>query len=121
MLLLLAFLVSVEALQEPVVNLRNGTVTGIKIYTDGRVPVLAFLGIPFAIAPVGERRFSIPESHPGWTGNLETKSFGPACVQPIKELHPRFGTSPPQDEDCLFLNVWTPEVNRCNIYGIFLL
>ncbi|CAH1407449.1 unnamed protein product [Nezara viridula] len=116
MLLLLAFLVSVEALQEPVVNLRNGTVTGIKIYTDGRVPVLAFLGIPFAIAPVGERRFSIPESHPGWTGNLETKSFGPACVQPIKELHPRFGTSPPQDEDCLFLNVWTPEFQTTKGY-----
>ncbi|XP_014278379.1 acetylcholinesterase [Halyomorpha halys] len=116
MLLLLTLLVSVEAIQEPVVTLRNGTVTGIKIYTDGRVPVLAFLGIPFAIAPVGERRFSIPESHPGWSGNLETKSFGPACIQPIKELHPRFGTSPPQDEDCLFLNVWTPEFQTTKGY-----
>jgi para-nitrobenzyl esterase len=78
--------------------------------------VLAFRGVPFAAAPVGELRFAAPQPQPGWTGVRDAGSPGPAAPQP----EPGAGAPPdamqlltgapqlPQGEDnCLTLNVWT--------------
>ncbi len=70
---------------------------------------LAFLGIPYAAAPIGVRRFRAPAPAIPWTGVRETKTFGASCPQPPSLL---IGMDTgPQDEDCLFLNVWTPAVD----------
>jgi len=37
----------------------------------------AFLGIPFAEAPVGARRFAAPVPHPGWSGVRDATRYGP--------------------------------------------
>lgn len=63
----------------------------------------AFLGIPYAAPPVGERRFRAPEPHTCWEGVREATSYGRVCPQMLPSGS-RFG-----DEDCLFANVWTPE------------
>jgi para-nitrobenzyl esterase len=77
-----------------------------------------FLGIPFAAAPTGERRWKPPQPVEKWSGVRKAKSFGPGCPQSsenvsffvglakeISETEPyyRFRT----DEDCLSLNVWS--------------
>lgn len=69
---------------------------------------LAFKGIPFAAAPVGDLRWREPRPAAGWTGVRDAAKFGPACMQPETPLFgiPRSAMS----EDCLYLNVWTPSL-----------
>jgi para-nitrobenzyl esterase len=40
-----------------------------------------FLGIPFAAAPTGERRWKPPQPVEKWSGVRKAKTFGPACPQ----------------------------------------
>jgi para-nitrobenzyl esterase len=68
-----------------------------------------FLGIPYAAPPVGALRFRPPQPFTPWTGILPAQTAGTACPQPDGLLP---GMAPgPQDENCLFLNVYTPAVD----------
>lgn len=75
----------------------SGDVVGVD--TDG---IISFKGIPYATAPLGLQRFRPPQPHPGWDQPLEATEFGASCPQ-RDGMQNVFG-----DEDCLFLNVWTP-------------
>ena len=55
----------------PVVHAPCGPVRGI-----ARPGSFAFLGIPFAKAPIGERRFGAPEPMPSWTEPRDATRFG---------------------------------------------
>ncbi len=81
----------------------SGAVQGIR---TGAVD--AYLGIPYAAAPVGELRWRPPRSPDPWRGVREVSSFGSDCAQPA--------SSPPGtmagDEDCLFLNVYRPHAGQ---------
>lgn len=84
------------------VKTQHGIVEGIEM--DGGVK--AFLGVPFAEAPVGDLRWAIPQPKEDWEGVLETKAFGPDPMQPTMYSDMVFrgaGCS----EDCLYLNIWT--------------
>nr|HMS59932.1 carboxylesterase family protein [Tepidiformaceae bacterium] len=61
---------------------------------------LAFLGIPYAAAPAGERRWRAPEPPASWQGVRAAGAIGLAAPQ---TSHPiaGFAASGPQDEDCL--------------------
>ena len=63
-----------------------------------------FLGIPYAAPPVGALRWKPPAPAVPWSGVLDASSYSSACPQ----LPSLTGTASEQ-EDCLFLNVWTPE------------
>lgn len=65
--------------------------------------VNAFLGIPYARAPVGELRWKAPRNPKAWARVLIADTVPPHCVQSI------FGFDRGQ-EDCLYLNVWTPKL-----------
>ena len=86
---------------EPTVSTKLGTVHGTIDVSTG-VPVEAYLGIPFAKAPVGNRRFARPEAF-GKFGDLDASKYGPLCVQSIVE------TETNSSEDCLHLNVFRKE------------
>jgi para-nitrobenzyl esterase len=62
-----------------------------------------YLGIPYAAAPVGDLRWRPPQPHAGWRTPLDATSFGNHCPQPASPFG-RASTT----EDCLFLNVFTP-------------
>ncbi|HVY49471.1 MAG TPA: carboxylesterase family protein, partial [Minicystis sp.] len=70
---------------------------------DGKT--LAFLGIPYAAPPVDDRRFRAPAPHACWDGVRDATDYGSACVQDTP-TGSKFG-----DEDCLYLNVWTPSTS----------
>jgi para-nitrobenzyl esterase len=66
--------------------------------------VREFKGIPFALPPVGPRRFAPPEYAARWKGILDASNYRSACPQLA-----RFGvTDASDDEDCLYLNVTVP-------------
>ena len=73
----------------------------------------AFLGIPFAQAPVGQLRWAPPSPVFPWADTRDATTFGPAPWQPsggpLDGLVPGMGSSN-QSDDCLNLNVWTPSV-----------
>src|SRR4051794_4061746 len=69
----------------------------------------AFLGIPYAAPPVGERRWAPPAPVEPWVGELDALRCGPPPPQPARPIAAfAWGSIPPGDEDCLYLNVWTP-------------
>ncbi|XP_030063618.1 bile salt-activated lipase [Microcaecilia unicolor] len=63
-----------------------------------------FKGIPFA-APT--KVFEKPEKHPGWTGTLKAKEFGPRCMQTTLTQTDVRGSL-----DCLYLNIWVPQSRK---------
>ncbi|WP_394849552.1 carboxylesterase family protein [Pendulispora brunnea] len=67
--------------------------------------VRAFLGIPYAAAPVGARRWKAP-AEARWSEPRAAKAFGPRCfgVSLLDSNAVRTGAS----EDCLSLNIWAP-------------
>lgn len=67
-----------------------------------------FAGVPYAAAPVGQRRFAPPEPAGGWQGERDATKAGPRCVQD-PSVDPEQGAN--TAEDCLSLNVWTPPVS----------
>jgi len=86
----------------------NGVLEGTRISgTD----VYSFSGIPFAAPPVGELRWKPPQPAQNWSGVRKADRFGPRAMQ-----LPVFGDmnfrSNGLSEDCLYLNVWTPTIDR---------
>ena len=82
--------------------------------TESSPGVRAFKGIPFAAPPVGALRWKEPQPVAKWDGVRDASKFGNVCIQPDgagrgpKGLNIAVGPgSPPQSEDCLYLNVWT--------------
>lgn len=73
-----------------------------------------FLGIPFAKPPVGNLRWKAPQNPTNWTGTLLTNSFAPVCPQ---KTFTQGSTSYTLtgNEDCLYLNVWTPQILSANL------
>ncbi|HEX2590017.1 MAG TPA: carboxylesterase family protein [Rhizomicrobium sp.] len=72
--------------------------------------VTAFMGIPYAAPPVGALRWQPPQPPVPWTGVRDATKAAARCIQhaPYGELE---ADNPNQSEDCLYLNVWTPNAN----------
>ncbi len=88
-----------------VVDAPAGAVRGVS--DDG---VNVFRGIPYAEAPVGDRRWKPPVPFPDWDGVRDAAEFGPACFQPESRTGSIYATRlEALSEDCLSLNVWAPE------------
>ncbi len=82
----------------PVIATTNGPVRG---RTDGGVAV--FKGLRYG-SDTGPRRFRPPVRPAAWTTPAEAFAYGAAS--------PQGGAEANQSEDCLFLNVWSPGIDR---------
>jgi len=93
-----------DATKAPEARTANGLVRG--RWEDG---VAMFRGVPYAAAPVGERRFAPPAPCPSWAGVRDATENGPIPPQPPSRLNMVMGNfSRPQSEDCLTLTIATP-------------
>ena len=82
----------------------NGTFVGEK---NGAV--ISYKGIPFAMPPVGERRWKAPEDAPTDYAVYEAKYFGPSPIQ--TQIASERASLYVQSEDCLYLNVYKNRYN----------
>ena len=94
--------------KQALVTTKSGKLEG--EYKDG---LYVFKGIPYAEPPVGRLRWLPPHPVKKWDGVRLAKEYGAMAPQaamvapPDSPGVPSFGNVP-QNEDCLFLNIWTP-------------
>ncbi len=89
----------------PVVKTARGELRGSVV--DG---VSTFLGVPFAAPPSGANRLRPPQPVEPWDGARDATRYGPAPPQvaPPESAGSDWDTAV-TGEDCLVLNVWTPD------------
>jgi para-nitrobenzyl esterase len=92
-------------------TLRNTTSGDVVGFRD-RYGARAWLGIPFAAAPVKDQRWRAPATAPTHDAVFEAIAAGNLCPQFASLLSgagPDFQPgSVAGDEDCLYLNIWSP-------------
>jgi para-nitrobenzyl esterase len=94
-----------NALEPLTVTLPSGRLEGIRF--GGSPDGVAFLGVPYAAPPVGELRWKPPRPALQWAGLRKADAFGPVCLQLPQGWLPYLEGK----EDCLYLNVWTPQLS----------
>jgi para-nitrobenzyl esterase len=87
----------------PVATSQSGMLEGKRFDSTGTTA--AFLGIPYALPPVGELRWRPPQPIGKWNGVRKATEFSGACPQ----LPARWFPTIAWGENCLYLNVWTPD------------
>lgn len=111
-------------LKYPVVSTGYGKVRGIRKDLNNEIlgPVEQYLGVPYATAPIGERRFQPPEAPGSWQEIRNATSFAPVCPQNVHGVLPEIMLPvwftdnldaaatyvQNQSEDCLYLNIYVP-------------
>ena len=91
----------------PTVSLpaQGGSLCGRSISNPQGQSADAYLGIPYAEPPTGERRWAPPVAKASLgSDTFEATRFGEACIQPSGALKGYSGS-----EDCLTLNVYKPK------------
>lgn len=83
---------------------KAGPICGKTVMTDTGKQSQAFLGIPYAESTEKEERWQSPVPKTSWPDVYRAFEFGSICPQ---SRDPKFDVA--QSEDCLSLNVWTPE------------
>ena len=94
------------------VNTHSGDVRGSE--TDG---VYSFKGIPFAAPPYGKNRLQPPQPVKPWSNVRDARTYGPKSPQPEypPEVELILTEITDAGEDCLTLNIWTPDSGADNL------
>ena len=98
---------------DPTVSIGQGQITGKRLQfqaKDRHFEVDAYLGIPYAEAPVGSLRFKPPVPKE-LKGDVNAQDYGNSCPQVDFPMW-MFDTGN-KDEDCLILNVYVPVPMVC--------
>ncbi|XP_074034444.1 esterase E4 isoform X2 [Leptinotarsa decemlineata] len=93
----------------PVLKIHTGQIRGHPLKTENGKSYYAFQEIPYAAPPVGELRFQEAIQPEPWSGILDTTKNTKVCYQkkpPLDDQTP----DPRENEDCLYLNVFTPKL-----------
>jgi para-nitrobenzyl esterase len=89
-----------------VASTREGLLFGSAL-ADGQT---RFLGVPYVAAPLGPLRWRAPQAAAARTQPLAATNAGPSCPQNAVSDGIYNGDLGVRGEDCLQLNVWTPEL-----------
>nr|XP_020456207.1 neuroligin-2-like isoform X1 [Monopterus albus]XP_020456209.1 neuroligin-2-like isoform X1 [Monopterus albus]XP_020456210.1 neuroligin-2-like isoform X1 [Monopterus albus] len=111
-------------LKHPIISTGYGKVRGIRKELNNEIlgPVEQYLGVPYATAPIGERRFQPPEAPGSWQEIRNATHFAPVCPQNVHGVLPEIMLPvwftdnldaaatyvQNQSEDCLYLNIYIP-------------
>eukprot|EP01084_Bolivina_argentea_P179451 310089_1 len=92
-----------------IISTQLGRIEGNQHILKDRSTIYSFVGIPYAIPPLDNLRFAPSQLNTSFGNNTyNATSFGPACLQQNVSLQQNHQIS----EDCLFLNIWTPTLDK---------
>lgn len=92
------------------VRIDDGKIIGRYMTTISGRDIRAFMGIPYAAPPVDKLRFKAPQKPIPWFKNiLYAHKEPPMCTQ-TNPFDSEMAKVVEGQEDCLYLNVYTPEV-----------
>lgn len=124
-----------------IVEIESGAIRGIILELNSRhlEPVEVFRGVPYAAPPVGQLRFSPPQSPVRWPGTRLADTFGNVCPQKCPDIANRTAALAQmpkgryhylkkyvpllvnQSEDCLFLNIYVPGSGKCSKFAVHII
>ena len=91
------------------VRIDDGKIIGRYMTSISGRGIRAFLGLPYASPPVGELRFKAAKKPKPWVhDSLLAHNEPPMCIQ--TNIYNRTDKRVIGQEDCLYLNVYTPNV-----------
>jgi para-nitrobenzyl esterase len=94
-------------MSEPIVIVEGGQIRGVT-----EAGVTRFLGIPYAAAPVGERRFAASAAVTPWAGVRDATQMGPTAPHAMRpfdalDIAPLVGSGWVKGDEFLNVNIWT--------------
>ncbi|KAG6454576.1 esterase E4 isoform X1 [Manduca sexta] len=93
--------------EAPVVNVEQGRLQGRVVNSPSGRAFYSFQGIPYAKPPLGSLRFKAPQPPEPWEGIRDATSEGNVSAQ----IDYTFTKEYTGDENCLFLNIYTPNLD----------
>ncbi|KAB8204810.1 Alpha/Beta hydrolase protein [Aspergillus parasiticus] len=99
------------------VQTSSGSIEG--FFNSSAPDVRQFLGVPFAEPPVGDLRFARPQEVKS-KGTIKAHKLPNSCMQQFSlnsstiytTYEPEFLVNGGNSEDCLYLSIWAPRVDR---------
>lgn len=85
---------------------RSGKIKGVKKTSVLGDEYFSFQRIPYAKPPINELRFSDPQPSDPWSETIDGTIPTPSCIQLSTIFNSIVG-----DEDCLYLNIYTKNLN----------
>lgn len=101
---------------EVIVNTRLGSLVCLKKQSTLLSSYTSCKGIPYAKPPVGSLRFRSPQPYGSWGSIRNATSHGEQCFQPGLVI----GMKASGSEDCLFLNVYSPNLSGSRAVMVFI-
>jgi len=111
-----------QKVEEPVVIANGEELHG--AWESSTQGLAVFKGVPFAEPPIADLRWRAPVANQARTGPQSATGFAPACIQTTystdwyARVAGTFGSGADAvgrpigvSEDCLYLNIWTPELD----------
>uniref|UniRef100_A0A0K2USU3 Esterase FE4like [Apis mellifera] n=1 Tax=Lepeophtheirus salmonis TaxID=72036 RepID=A0A0K2USU3_LEPSM len=92
--------------EDMIVKTSKGPIMGLREDSSSNGYFYSFKGIRYAMPPVEDLRFKAPTELEPWTETVEAVEDGHICPQ-----YDIANSIPLGDEDCLFLNVYTPKID----------
>uniref|UniRef100_A0A1I7YW66 COesterase domain-containing protein n=1 Tax=Steinernema glaseri TaxID=37863 RepID=A0A1I7YW66_9BILA len=98
--LLVGLLLALALAEKPeedlrVIQLSVGDLQGRQVTTKDGKTVYAYLGIPYANAPIGDLRFKAPETKRKWDGVLDATEYKASWKTPVHGPYPNLSPSSP--------------------------
>ncbi|XP_045131337.1 juvenile hormone esterase-like isoform X2 [Portunus trituberculatus] len=96
----------------PFIETKGGRLSGIVEESFKGRDFFSFYGIPYAQPPLGKLRFKDPEPFQNWVGLGEASAPASPCIQFSNFAQTLGKNEVIGQEDCLYLNVFTPKVEE---------
>jgi para-nitrobenzyl esterase len=90
-----------------IIEINSGRIQG---YIEDELKI--FKGIPYAEPPIDDLRFEQPVEKKPWDGVFDAIKYGNCCFQGYSILQKYLGKLENENEDCLNLNIWTPDTDN---------